>query len=223
MSSFLTAFREANLARCALWHADGVKFRTPEGWFGAVAGEVGEMLAAFGDEQDSRWIVEGRSGWSGSAGPHHHKMVELPERRRRLMDEVADVAIYLDLFSASIGHDVSEGDDDDRLHPDLCFDLVFPAVASRVLVLGDTWHKLERATRDPHEGVDPCAVRLLLKRQINQAFTALDVAAMGLGLQLDTVAMSKFNGVSARRGLPVRLVCERYGFWRVAREVPPDD
>lgn len=201
---FMSELRKADLARCALWHADGVNFRTPEGWFGAVAGEVGEMLDALGDEQGHRWIAEGSLRIVGDTGAQARAKKAKRKARKALLEELADVAIYLDLFAASIGHDVR--DPRVRYAHELGPDCAFPRAAAFVLKIGDTLHKLERARRD--QPCDVPAVEVLTDRlgdQINHAFVALDSAARSVNGNAAKAIARKFNATSRKKGLPVTL------------------
>lgn len=209
---FASELRKADLARCALWHADGVHFRTLEGWFGAVAGEVGEMLEAYCEEQGHRWIAEGVLRVVGKDDARRHARKAQSSARRAMLDELADVAIYLDLLAACAGHEV--GEPGVRYAHELGPDVAFPRAAYFVLKIGDTLHKLERARRDT-----PCdqpAEEVLLDTlgsQIDHAFVALESAAMSVDAAFGTAVAFKFNATSRKKGLPVRLELVG-GYWR---------
>jgi NTP pyrophosphatase (non-canonical NTP hydrolase) len=202
--SFMAELRKADLARCALWHADGIHFRTLEGWFGAVAGETGEMLMAFGDEQGQRWIAEGVIEIVGEPGAVAKAKAAMIEARKAVLDELADVIIYLDLLAACAGHEVS--DPGVRYAYELGPDVALPRAAAFVLVIGDTLHKMERTARDAI-GSDGSQAELKqrLGMQINQAFAALSAAVSSLDGCSQLAVASKFNAVSERHGLPVKL------------------
>jgi hypothetical protein len=215
---FLTEFRKANLTRCELWHLDGVYFRSVEGWFGAVAGEVGEMLAAFCDEQMQRWISQGLIEFPEDFKARDRARSQLKALRQSVLDEIADVAVYLDLLSARLGHDV--GDPGERYAHEIGRDAVIPGAAASVLLIGDLLHKIERAQRDAHEVTPPAELEARLAAQINKAFAHLDAAARAMGGVLKDAAADKFNRVSKRKGLPVRL--KRNGnVWTVIKGEAP--
>ncbi|MGY6663381.1 MAG: hypothetical protein ACXIVO_13785 [Glycocaulis sp.] len=217
--SFMTELRKANTARSGLWHPQGVNFRTLEGWFGAVAGETGEMLEAFGEEQGHRWFADGQISLQGVPLLSRRRWKSDSRRRMTdargpLLDELADVAIYLDLFAACAGHEVR--DPGSRYAHELGPDVAFPRAAAFVLKIGDTLHKLERVRADDQRiFLSESTLRETLGDQINHAFVALDSAARSVGSCAAKAIARKFNETSRKKRLPVYLQYE----WRVYRAV----
>lgn len=194
--------RIATVTRCGLWHADGLNFRTLDGWFGAVAGEVGEMLEAFSEEQGHRMIAEGELTVVGDAGAVAQAVKAQRTARRAMMDELADVIIYLDLFAAAAGFEVR--DPGTRYAP-MWPDVAFPRAAYLVLKIGDTLHKMERSRRDGWDAISRGELEDRLQDQINHAFVALKAAGDSINRNTAKAVVRKFNATSAKKGLPVTL------------------
>ena len=66
------------------------QFHSPKNLSMALAAEAGELLAEF------QWLTETESTEAGNAGP----------LRDRVMDEMADVMIYLSLLAEALGIDL---------------------------------------------------------------------------------------------------------------------
>lgn len=86
--------REANLSRCSRWHPRGLSEWSLSDWAVATAGEMGEALNVVKKLNRER---DGIAGNTASEG----------ELRKQLADEIADVAIYLDIMAASEGIDLA--------------------------------------------------------------------------------------------------------------------
>ena len=91
----LAVLRHANLRRCGRWHPGGVHDWSLSDWGVATAGELGEALNVV------KKLNRARDGLVGNA-------VGEAELRQALADELADVAIYLDIFAAAAGVDLAE-------------------------------------------------------------------------------------------------------------------
>ena len=95
---FLQRFRKVNVARAEKWHEsdNGMRGWSPAEWSNALAGEVGELCNI------TKKILRADHGLDQSN----------PVPRGTLMyqaaDEIADVAIYLDLVAARLGFDLQE-------------------------------------------------------------------------------------------------------------------
>lgn len=87
--------RAANLSRCARWHPRGLNEWSLSDWGVATAGEMGEALNVV------KKLNRERDGIAGNT-------LSEDELRRELADEIADVAIYLDIMAASEGIDLAE-------------------------------------------------------------------------------------------------------------------
>jgi NTP pyrophosphatase (non-canonical NTP hydrolase) len=87
--------RNANLARCAKWHPNGLSEWSLSDWFTATMGELGEAANV------AKKLNRERDGMIGN----DKSQVELLQD---LADEIADVAIYLDILAASEGIDLAK-------------------------------------------------------------------------------------------------------------------
>lgn len=85
--------RTANLTRCARWHPGGIEDWDLADWAVAMAGEAGEVCNVV------KKLKREADGIRGNAPG-----VDL---RIALADELADVAIYLDLLAARAGIDLA--------------------------------------------------------------------------------------------------------------------
>jgi NTP pyrophosphatase (non-canonical NTP hydrolase) len=85
--------REANLSRCGRWHPGGLSDWSLSDWGVATAGELGEALNVV------KKLNRERDGIAGNS-------VSAETLRADLADELADVAIYLDIMAASEGIDL---------------------------------------------------------------------------------------------------------------------
>jgi NTP pyrophosphatase (non-canonical NTP hydrolase) len=86
--------RSANLTRCARWHRGGLSEWSLSDWGVATAGEMGEALNVV------KKLNRERDGIAGNSA-------SVEELREQLADELADVAIYLDIMAASEGIDLA--------------------------------------------------------------------------------------------------------------------
>ena len=89
------SLRAANLSRCARWHPRGLTEWSLSDWGVATAGEMGEALNVI------KKLNRERDGIAGNTAT-------VDELKQQLADEIADVAIYLDIMAASEGIDLSE-------------------------------------------------------------------------------------------------------------------
>lgn len=87
--------REANLSRCAKWHPGGLAEWSLSDWFTATMGELGEAANI------AKKLNRIRDGMAGNKTGEDEQHL-----RRELADEIADVAIYLDILAASEGIDL---------------------------------------------------------------------------------------------------------------------
>lgn len=87
-----TELRDANLSRCAKWHPGGLNEWSLSDWFTATMGELGEA-ANIGKKLNRL-----RDGMAGNKPGENEAYL-----RGALADEIADVAIYLDILAASEG------------------------------------------------------------------------------------------------------------------------
>ncbi len=85
--SFRT-LRAANMDRCQRWHPGGLSDWSLSDWGVATAGELGEALNVV------KKLNRERDGITGNTASGD-------ELREQLADELADVAIYLDIMAAS--------------------------------------------------------------------------------------------------------------------------
>lgn len=86
--------RAANLSRCARWHPRGLSEWSLSDWFTATMGELGEAANV------AKKLNRERDGIAGNT-------VSVEQLRADLADEIADVAIYLDILAASEGIDLA--------------------------------------------------------------------------------------------------------------------
>lgn len=86
--------RAANLSRCARWHPGGLSEWSLSDWFTATMGELGEAANV------AKKLNRERDGIAGNTASE-------AELRAQLADELADVAIYLDILAASEGVDLA--------------------------------------------------------------------------------------------------------------------
>jgi NTP pyrophosphatase (non-canonical NTP hydrolase) len=91
--SFAT-LRAANMSRCAKWHPGGLTDWSLSDWFTATMGELGEAANV------GKKLNRARDGIAGNT-------VSEQQLRADLADEIADVAIYLDILAASEGVDLA--------------------------------------------------------------------------------------------------------------------
>jgi len=85
--------RAANMSRCARWHPRGLSEWSLSDWGVATAGEMGEALNVVKKLNRERDEIAGND-------------LSENELRQQLADELADVAIYLDIMAASEGIDL---------------------------------------------------------------------------------------------------------------------
>ena len=86
--------REVNMTRCARWHPRGLNEWSLSDWGVATAGEMGEALNVVKKLNRERDMIAGNS-------------LSEQQLRDQLADELADVAIYLDIMAASEGIDLA--------------------------------------------------------------------------------------------------------------------
>lgn len=86
--------RVANMARCQRWHPRGLSEWSCSDWGVATGGELGEALNVV------KKLNRYRDGIPGNEASEE-------ELRAHLADELADVAIYLDIWAASEGIDLA--------------------------------------------------------------------------------------------------------------------
>jgi NTP pyrophosphatase (non-canonical NTP hydrolase) len=86
--------RSANLSRCARWHPRGLSEWSLSDWFTATMGELGEAANI------AKKLNRERDGLAGNTQ-------SADDLRKELADEIADVAIYLDILAASEGIDLA--------------------------------------------------------------------------------------------------------------------
>lgn len=86
--------RETSLTRCERWHPGGINEWSLSDWFTATIGELGEAANV------AKKLNRVRDGMTGNAESEE-------ELRAQLADEIADVAIYLDILAASEGIDLA--------------------------------------------------------------------------------------------------------------------
>lgn len=86
--------RAANLSRCARWHPRGLNEWSLSDWGVATAGEMGEALNVV------KKLNRERDGIAGNT-------LSEAQLHAELADEIADVAIYLDIMAASEGIDLA--------------------------------------------------------------------------------------------------------------------
>lgn len=87
--------RAANMSRCARWHPRGLAEWSLSDWGVATAGEMGEALNVI------KKLNRERDGITGNT-------LSEAQLRSELADEIADVAIYLDIMAASEGIDLAQ-------------------------------------------------------------------------------------------------------------------
>jgi NTP pyrophosphatase (non-canonical NTP hydrolase) len=87
--------RAANLSRCARWHPRGLSEWSLSDWFTATMGELGEAANV------AKKLNRERDGIAGNT-------VSEEQLHADLADEIADVAIYLDILAASEGIDLAK-------------------------------------------------------------------------------------------------------------------
>lgn len=90
MSLDFDTLRQANISRCARWHPRGLNEWSLSDWACATGGELGEAMNIV------KKLNRERDGIAGNT-------LTEEELRRELADELADVAIYLDIWAASEG------------------------------------------------------------------------------------------------------------------------
>lgn len=95
MSADLTfpILRAANVSRCARWHPRGLNEWSLSDWACATGGELGEAMNIV------KKLNRERDGIAGNT-------LSEDELHCELADELADVAIYLDIWAASEGIDL---------------------------------------------------------------------------------------------------------------------
>lgn len=82
--------RDANVQRCMIWHPKGIRTWSASDWLTAVCGELGELASLI------KMSNRERDGLVGN---------KFTVEKRQIANEIADVAIYLDLLAAA--HDIS--------------------------------------------------------------------------------------------------------------------
>lgn len=87
--------RQANISRCSRWHPRGLNEWSLSDWAVATAGEMGEALNLV------KKLNRERDGIVGNS-------LTTNELKSKLADELADVAIYLDIMAASEGIDLAQ-------------------------------------------------------------------------------------------------------------------
>jgi NTP pyrophosphatase (non-canonical NTP hydrolase) len=87
--------RAANLSRNSRWHPRGLSVWSLSDWFTATMGELGEAANV------AKKLNRERDGLTGNTE-------SAEQLRSHLADEIADVAIYLDLLAASEGINLAE-------------------------------------------------------------------------------------------------------------------
>lgn len=87
------ALREVSLRRCLRWHPRGISEWSLSDWAVATAGELGEACNVI------KKLNRERDGIVGNT-------IAPAELQSMLADELADVAIYLDLLAAAAGIDL---------------------------------------------------------------------------------------------------------------------
>lgn len=90
----LAVLRAANLRRCARWHPGGIQDWSLSDWAVATAGEMGEACNIV------KKLNRERDGLAGNS-------VSAEQLQADLADELADIAIYLDIFAAAAGVDLA--------------------------------------------------------------------------------------------------------------------
>ena len=85
-----TEWRKANLSRCERWHPGGLSDWTLNDWMTAVCGEVGELA------NECKKLKRLQDGVTGNLDGRDEAAI-----RQAIADEIADVAIYLDILAAS--------------------------------------------------------------------------------------------------------------------------
>lgn len=88
--------RETSLARCNRWHPTGIGEWSLSDWFTATMGELGEAANV------GKKLNRIRDGIVGNTCSDSEGAL-----RSQLADELADVAIYLDILAASEGIDLA--------------------------------------------------------------------------------------------------------------------
>lgn len=86
--------RETSLERCNRWHPGGLREWSLSDWFTATMGELGEAANV------AKKLNRVRDGMPGNSE-------STEQLRQMLADEIADVAIYLDILAASEGIDLA--------------------------------------------------------------------------------------------------------------------
>lgn len=93
--------RIANLSRCRRWHPGGVEDWSPERWFTATAGELGEAGNAL------KKFFRVQDGIANKNAPERD--IQTREQAiEKISDEIGDTLIYLDLFAASLDIDLEQ-------------------------------------------------------------------------------------------------------------------
>ena len=88
-----TELRDANVIRCERWHPNGITSWSTSDWMTAIVGELGEAASLI------KMRNRERDGLTGN---------KFSPTQEQIAHEVADVAIYLDLFAAAQGIDLGE-------------------------------------------------------------------------------------------------------------------
>ncbi|MGF7151287.1 NTP pyrophosphatase (non-canonical NTP hydrolase) [Sphingomonas zeicaulis] len=86
--------RTANMSRCMRWHPRGINEWSLSDWMTALGGEVGEAMNIAKKLNRDRDSIVGN-------------FVNAEELRTALADELADIAIYLDILAASENIDLA--------------------------------------------------------------------------------------------------------------------
>jgi NTP pyrophosphatase (non-canonical NTP hydrolase) len=201
MTPFLKSLRAANLERCALWHPGGVEDWDLNQWFTAMAGEVGEALEAF-----QQWETCNDIAAHPGNLPSVRKanIAQAETYRTAVCNELADVLIYLDLFAARAGIDLSRTCV--RYGTGIGATGSILRAARFACVIGDTVKKLNR----DHDAVtgnadDVDTLTLKLEVQVYNAVAALNAAFLDMQAKPQDAVKAKFNAVSERNGFDVFL------------------
>ena len=102
MSNKTLTFAEvtaANVARCDRWHKNGINDWSPERWFTATAGELGEV----GNALKKLFRIEDEIA---NISDSNRQLSTRDEAIKKIAEEIADTFIYLNLFAARLGIDL---------------------------------------------------------------------------------------------------------------------
>ncbi|XBQ15823.1 MAG: hypothetical protein ABL308_12800 [Oceanicaulis sp.] len=200
---FMRYVREKNLERCAHWHRHGVADWDLNQWFTAAAGEVGEALEAFAEWASHDLVATGQLVINGEPGdPVRAASRKRTKARNRVVNELCDVTLYLDLLAARAGH--AFRDPGVRYAHEIGETLSMLRAAQFVLVVGDTIKKLNRDhDRLAGNTMDFSALSEQLADELDHALAALNAAFRAFRAEPQTALCDKFNAVSKRNGFHV--------------------